>query len=167
MNSNHLSAWEQEEYVLDQRTPQMLRHLTECDECRAAVAQLEHGLGVYCKAAVQWSAESLATRPQQFITASRQPVLSLRWAMAAMIPIVLVLIALLPLRTSNPHPAQPGVAQISTAQIRNDAGDDALLDQVDQQISAAVPSSMESLTHLVSTGSGTAAKGSKQIVQNN
>jgi predicted anti-sigma-YlaC factor YlaD len=166
MNSNHLSAWEQEEYVLDQRTPQMLRHLTECDECRAAVAQLEHGLGVYRKAAVQWSAESLATRPQQFITAKRQPFLSLRWAMAAIIPIVLVLIALLPFRASNPRPAQT-TAQISTAQIRNDARDDALLDQVDEQISAAVPSSMESLTHLVSTGNGAAAKGSKQIVQNN
>jgi len=137
MNSNHLSAWEQEEYVLDQRTPQMLRHLTECAECRAAVAQLEHGLGVYRKAAVQWSAESLATRPQQFITARRQPILSLRWAMAAVIPIVLVLIALLPFRASNPRPAQP------VAQISDDARDDALLDQVDAQISAAVPSSME------------------------
>jgi anti-sigma factor RsiW len=161
MNSNHLSAWEQEEYVLDQRTPQMLRHLTDCDECRAAVAELEHGLGVYRKAAVQWSAESLATRPQQFIIAKRQPVLSLRWAMAAMIPIVLVLIALFPFRVSNPRPAQPA------AQISDKAGDDALLDQVDEQISAAVPSSMESLTHLVSTGSGAAAKGSKQIVQSN
>jgi len=157
MNSQHLSAWEQEEYVLDQRTPQMLRHLTECDECRAAVAQLEHGLGVYRKAAVQWSADSLATRPQQFITAKRQPVLSLRWAMAAIIPIVLLLIALLPFRVSNPRPAQ------RTAQI----SDDALLDQVDEQISVAVPSSMESLTHLVSTGSGAAAEGSKQSVQNN
>jgi len=161
MNSQHLSAWEQEEYVLDQRTPQMLRHLTECDECRAAVAQLEHVLGVYRKAAVQWSADSLAPRPQQFITARRQPILSLRWAMAAVIPIVLVLIALLPFRASNPRPAQPA------AQISDDARDDALLDQVDAQISAAVPSSMESLTHLVSTSNGTAAKGSKQIVQNN
>jgi predicted anti-sigma-YlaC factor YlaD len=158
MNSNHLSAWEQEEYLLDQRTPQMLRHLTECHECRAAVAQLEHGLGVYRRAAVQFSAESLATRPQQYITARRQPILSLRWAMAAMIPIVLVLLALLPFRASNPRPAQPSTAQMS---------DDALLDQVDEQTSAAVPSSMESLTHLVSTGNGSAVRGSKQIVQSN
>jgi len=161
MKSNHLSAWEQEEYVLDQKTPQMLRHLTECDECRAAVAQLEHGLGVYRKAAVQWSAESLATRPQQVIIARRQPILSLRWAMAAIIPIVLILIALLPFRASNPRKSPP------VAQISDNAGDDALLDQVDQQISAAVPSSMESLTHLVSTSSSATAKGSKQIVQSN
>jgi hypothetical protein len=155
--TNHLSAWEQEEYVLDQRTPQMLRHLTECAECRAAVAQLEHGVGVYRHAAVEWSAESLATRPQQFVTARRQPAISLRWAMAAIIPIVLLLIALLPFRLSNPRPPQPA-AQIS---------DDALLDQVDEQLSVAVPSSMESLTHLVSTGSSAAAKGSKHIVENN
>ena len=56
MNTNHLSAWEQEEYILDERTPQMLRHLSECAECRAAVARLEDGLGVYRKAAVEWSA---------------------------------------------------------------------------------------------------------------
>ena len=157
MNTNHLSAWEQEEYVLDQRTPQMLRHLTECAQCRAAVAQLEHGVGVYRQAAVEWSAQSLATRPQPFVTARRQPAIALGWAMAAMIPVVLLLIALLPFHLSTPRPPQPA-AQIS---------DDALLDQVDEQLSVAVPSSMESLTHLVSTGSGAAAKGSKHIVQNN
>ena len=161
MNSNHLSAWEQEEYVLDQRTPKMLRHLTECAECRAAVAQLEHGLGVYRKAAVQWSAESLASRPQQVLIARKEPVVSLRWAMAAVIPLVLLLIALLPFRASNPRPVQ------QTAQIRDDSRDDALLDQVDEQISAAVPSSMESLTHLVSTRDSAAAKGSKHLVQSN
>ena len=157
MNTNHLSAWEQEEYILDERTPQMLRHLTECAECRAAVVRLEQGLGVYRKAAVQWSAEALAARPQQFVTSKRQPVLALRWAMAAIIPILLLLIALLPFRVSHPRPIQRA-AQIS---------DDALLDQVDEQISAAVPSSMESLTHLVSTSDGAAAKGSKHLVQNN
>jgi hypothetical protein len=161
MNTNHLSAWEQEEYVLDQRTPQMLRHLTECAECRAAVAQLEHGVGVYRQAAVEWSAQSLATRPQQFVTARRQPAISLRWAMAAMIPIVLLLIALLPFHLSTPRPPQPA------AQISDDARDDALLDQVDEQLSVAVPSSMESLTHLVSTGSSAAVKGSTHRVENN
>ena len=34
MKINHLSPWEQEEYVLGQRTPEMLRHLTECAGCR-------------------------------------------------------------------------------------------------------------------------------------
>jgi hypothetical protein len=125
------------------------------------VGRLEDGLGVYRKAAVEWSAESLAARPQQLLFARKQPVLSLRWAMAAIIPLVLLLIALLPFRVSSPRPVQ------QAAQTRDDSRDDALLDQVDEQISAAVPSSMESLTHLVSTRDSAAAKGSKHLVQNN
>jgi hypothetical protein len=160
MNTNHLSAWEQEEYLLDQRTPQMLRHLSQCAECRAAVEQLEQGVSIYRRAAVQWSAESLAARPQHMplVPVRPQPMLALRWAMAAMIPIVLLLLVLFPLHdVSHPHPVQPA-AQIS---------DDALLDQVDEQLSVSVPSSMESLTHLVSTDSRGAGKGSKHLVQTN
>jgi hypothetical protein len=160
MNTDHLSAWEQEEYVLNQRTPQMLRHLTECAECRAAMEGLEQGLACFRTAAVEWSSECLAARPQQqFVSVRRMPAIALRWAVAAMIPVVLLILALVPFHVSNPpHPA----AQIS---------DDALLDQVDEQVSVAVPSSMESLTHLVSTGSSSGAvtvtPGSKHIVQTN
>jgi anti-sigma factor RsiW len=165
MKTNHLSAWEQEEYVLDQRTPQMLRHLTECAECRAAVAQLEHGVAVFRDTAVEWSADCLAARPRQlqfaslqFASGRRLFTPALRWAIAAVVPLVLLLLlALLPVHLSRPaHP---------TSEIT----DDALLEQVDEQVSVAVPSSMESLTHLVSaeSSSGVAASGSKHIVQTN
>jgi hypothetical protein len=159
MKTNHLSAWEQEEYVLEQPTPQMLRHLSECAECRAAVALLEHGVGIYRQAGVAWSSQSLADRPQQlqYVTAARRPVVALRWAVAAIIPLVILLLALAPFRLSPPRPAQPA-AEIS---------DDALLDQVDEQLSVAVPSSMESLTHLVSTDGSAAGQGSKHLAQNN
>jgi predicted anti-sigma-YlaC factor YlaD len=159
MNTNHLSAWEQEEYLLDQRTPQMLRHLSQCEECRAAVEQLQQGVSIYRRAAVQWSAESLAAQPQRMplVPARPQPMLALRWAVAAIVPIVLLLLALFPLHVSHSHPVQPA-AQIS---------DDALLDEVDEQLSVTVPSSMESLTHLVSTDSRAAGKESKHLVQNN
>jgi hypothetical protein len=162
MNNDHLSAWEQEEYVLEQRTPQMLRHLTECAVCRAAVERLEEGLAGFRTAAMQWSSECLSAHPprQQVFSRRRVPATALRWAIAAMIPLVLLILALIPFHISSPpdHPA----AQIS---------DDALLDQVDEQVSVEVPSSMESLTHLVTTGSSsgavTSARGSKHIVQDN
>jgi anti-sigma factor RsiW len=159
MNTDHLSAWEQEEYLLDQRTPQMLRHLTECAECRAAVERLDRGVAGFRTAAMAWSSECLAARPQQqqFVPVRRMPAIALRWSVAALIPLVLLILALVPFHVSTPP--QP-VAQIS---------DDALLDQVDEQVSVAVPSSMESLTHLVSTqsssGAVTSAPGSKHIVQ--
>ena len=69
--------------------------------------------------------------------------LLLRWAVAAVLPLLLLVFALLSLHLSSPRPVHPA-AEIS---------DDALLEQVDQQVSVAVPSSMESLTHLVTTES--------------
>jgi hypothetical protein len=163
MKTNHLSPWEQEEYVLNQRTPEMLRHLTECAGCRAAVARLEHGVAIFRSAAVEWSSECLATRPQQLNTARRGfPVLALRWAVAAVLPVLLLVFALVSFHPSSPRPVQRAA----------DISDDALLEQVDQQLSVAVPSSMESLTNLVTTetrnGSvATSARGSKHIVQTN
>ncbi len=161
MKTNHLSPFEQEEYVLNQRTPEMLRHLTECVGCRAAVARLEHGVAIFRSAAVEWSSECLAIRPQRLNTSAgrRLPVLALRWAVAAVLPVLLVVFALVSFHPSNTRP-------VHTA---SDISDDALLEQVDQQISVTVPSSMESLTHLVTTENrnGTAvapaARGSKHI----
>jgi anti-sigma factor RsiW len=165
MRTSHLTTWEQEEYVINRRAPQLLRHLAECAECRAAVARLEHGVGIFRHAAVEWSAQSLATRPQPWPTISsrRLPVHALRWAFAAVIPLLLLVLALRPFHVSSPRAAQPAAA----------ISDDALLDQVDEQLSVAVPSSMESLTHLVSADSGTNSataayrRGSKPIVQTN
>ena len=168
MKTDHLSAWEQEEYILnqgaEQQDPQVLRHLAECVACRAEVARLEHGVAIFRSAAVEWSAQSLATRSQNLppVTLRKLPILAMRWAFAAAVPVVLLLLALLPLHLfhlSGPQATHPPT-QIS---------DDALLEQVDEQVSVAVPSSMESLTHLVSAdnSSGAAAAGSKQIVQTN
>jgi anti-sigma factor RsiW len=165
MKTNHLSPWDQEEYVLGQRTPQMLRHLSECAACEAEVERLEQGVAAFRTAAVSWSAECLSTRPQQpqFAASRRFSPATLRWAFAAVIPIVLLILVLLPIHdTSAPHP----VAQANPV---SQTSDDALLEQVDEQVSEAVPSSMESLTHLVSTDSGTTASAqrSKHIVQTN
>ncbi len=165
MKTNHLSAWEQEEYVLEQRTPQMLHHLTECAACRAAVARLEHGVVIFRSAAMEWSSECLATRPQQWQASTGKgfSVLALRWAIAAVLPIVLLAFALVSFHPSSTRPVHK-VSNIS---------DDALLEQVDQQLSVAVPSSMESLTNLVpigdddESGVATSARGSKHIAQRN
>jgi hypothetical protein len=162
MNTTHLSAWEHEECVLGEATPKMLGHLTECASCRVAVARLEQGVTLYRNAAVEWSAECLATRPQHphIVVRKGLPAFALRWAIAAA---VLLVLALLPFHAWSPRPVQ------RTAEI----SDDVLLQQVDDQVSVAVPASMESLTHLVSTesGSGAGAAASapegKHLVQTN
>ena len=173
MKTDHLSAWEQEEYILnqgaEQQDPQVLRHLAECVACRAEVARLEHGVAIFRSAAVEWSSQCLAARSQrlQSVSLRRLPIIATRWAFAAAVPLVLLLLALLPLHLfhlSGPRITHPPV-QISAAQI----SDDALLEQVDEQVSVAVPSSMESLTHLVSAddSSGAATAGGKHVAQTN
>ena len=108
MKTTHLSPWEQEEYVIDRPTPQMLRHLSECAECRGAVEGLQRSTAVFRSAAMEWSAESLAARPRQLLaTGARRPVTALRWAIAAVLPLVLMVLVFLGL-----HPS-PGRLQLS------------------------------------------------------
>ena len=162
MKTTHLSAWEHEECVLGQSTPEMRSHLMECASCRAAVARLEHGVTLFRSAAMEWSSECLASRPRQapIVVSGRLPAVAVRWAIAGA---VLLLFALLPFHLWSPRPVQPA----------SGISDDALLQQVDEQLSVAVPASMESLTHLVSTESGsgaavaTSAPGGKHFVQTN
>jgi hypothetical protein len=160
MNTTHLSPWEQEECIIDRPTPQMLRHLSECAECRGAVEGLERSAAIFRSAAMEWSAASLAARPRQLLvaTGARRPVAALRWAIAVALPVVLTVLVFLGLH----HGARPNgpVAVINTTstEANNEANrDDALLEQVDEQLSVAVPASMESLTHLVSTEGGSGA----------
>jgi hypothetical protein len=167
MKTNHLSDWEQEEYVIGERTPEMLRHLGECAACRGTAERLQQGVASFRAAAVEWSSECLAGRPQrlQTLPLSRRPVVALRWAVAAVLPILLLVLALFSRRPWSTLPAHTDTASAIS--------DDALLDQVDEQLSVAVPSSMESLTHLVSSGNSdvsgasTAAAGSRHLVQTN
>ncbi len=164
MNDNHLSAFEQEEYLLDERTPDMLRHLGHCAECLASVTRMEDGLAGFRRVAVEWSDACLSTRPQHLPATRRvAPMVALRWAMVSVLPVVLLVLGFLAFHSPSRQPIRP-VAAIS---------DDALLDQVDDQLSVAVPSSMESLTHLVSTdsnqqaGAANGVRGSRQLVQTN
>jgi hypothetical protein len=180
MKTTHLSPWEQEEYIIDRPTPQMLRHLNECAECRGAVEGLERSTALFRGAAMEWSAENLAARPRQLLvgTGARRPATALRWAIAAVLPLVLMVLVLLGFHsTMRPSHAVSAISAANNAANNgaNNAAnkDDALLEQVDEQLSVAVPASMESLTHLVSTqsSSGTGAdvgvRGGKPIVQTN
>jgi predicted anti-sigma-YlaC factor YlaD len=161
MNEQHLSAFEQEEYILGQQTPEMVRHLANCAHCRAAVSHVEDGLAAFRSAAVDWSEAAASTRSWHMPSATRfLPVTAMRWAVAGVLPVILMVLALLAFHTPAPRSTQP-VASIS---------DDALLDQVDDQVSVSVPSSMESLTHLVSAEGASGARSvprSKGLVETN
>ena len=160
MRKTHMSNWDQEEYALGQRTPEMIQHLRECDACRHGVEQLEQGVALFRDSAMEWSAQCVETRLQTtpaFSLKGMKPRLmpAMKWAMAA----VLILLVLLPLSRLLLHrPESARIASPASAVAAGDAslGDDALLQEVDEQVSEEVPDSMESLRHLVTTKSGSA-----------
>jgi predicted anti-sigma-YlaC factor YlaD len=161
MKSTHMSAWDQEEYALGQRTPEMIEHVAKCAACRSGVEQLANGVALFRASAMEWSAECLETSlqaapgvPAQSKKAMGMP--ALKWAMAA----VLFLLVLVPLARLLFHKTDSMKTDATNAPMHKvtpaasaPLTDDALLEEVDQQVSDAVPDSMESLTHLVTTKS--------------
>ena len=152
MKSTHLSTWDQEEYVLGQRTPEMVRHLAQCSSCFTEVERMERGIALFRESATVWSAECLEVHPLQLPAFAPRPIAAMpmwAWAVAA----ILFLLVLLPfgyqrVRSAANHQS----AQVTAAP----NSDDALLQQVDEEASVDVPSAMEPLAHLVSTSNGSA-----------
>jgi anti-sigma factor RsiW len=150
MKWTHLSTWDQEEYVLGQRTPEMVRHLAQCSSCFAQVEQMERGVALFRESAHVWSAESLAANPLKVPQVLPRPTVGYPWAWA--MAALLFLMALLPLVFQRTRTETHQAARIAAPM-----SDDALLQQVDEEVSVDVPSSMEPLTHLVSTSNRSAA----------
>lgn len=165
MNANHLSNWDLEEYALGQRTPEVLQHLTQCPDCQAAATDWQDSLAMFRTAAVAWSEQSLQHRPARIPARANDRLKHivpspLRWALVAA---ALLLFTLLPIYFMH-HGASPQVARTLPAGTSSTAAgkpapisDEALLNQVDEEVSEAVPDSMEPLTHLVTTQANTSA----------
>ena len=147
--NQHLSKWDQEEFVLGQRTPAMIEHITSCPACRVEIAKLEYGISLFRQTAKEWSAQSLADRRGARAVPAAASSAGFRlwgWPMAQLAAAMMLLVLFLILPWARHDARKKAAAQHATA-----ISDDALLQQVDDQLSVAVPASMESLTHLVAT----------------
>ena len=154
MNDRHLSQAEQEAYILGEKTPEQARHMAVCAACRAGVARLEYSIARFRESSLQWAEDCMESRlrraPQpESVRAAKVWAPKLGLAFAAMFALVAFLFHPMFHVATAPIPAPPA-ASAPTAVLN----DDALLEQVDQQLAAGVPDSMHSLTHLVSAGNG-------------
>ncbi len=132
---SHLSEREQNEYLMGERTPPAEAHLAACAECRAATARLQTGLALYRESAVSWAAVYTGRRPAP---QPRRRGFVHGWAAgcaAAGLAAAVALVSVYP--HARPAAATPGAAQVMS--------DDALLEQVDQQVSGNVPAAMQPL----------------------
>jgi hypothetical protein len=142
--TGHLSAKRVAEAVAAGSTPDEEQHLRECAQCGAEAARLESALGGFRETMHAWSGEEgqVALRKGQSTqwAARRGPSrVWLRWPMLT--AAVLVLSVAPVYKTVRDH--------LRAAQALADAQ---LMEQVDREVSEAVPAPMEPLAQLVSWG---------------
>jgi hypothetical protein len=135
LTERQILAWQ-----LNEQTPGERKHVDECDRCRAEVMTLQGSLSLYRASVHGWS-ESRQVRAGKFAWAPpsrwqmwRRPVL--QWASAA----ALTLAVGAPVYTHR---------VIEERREQRAQADQALLEQVDREVSQTIPDTMEPLTQLV------------------
>ncbi|HYL72610.1 MAG TPA: hypothetical protein VEU96_00305 [Bryobacteraceae bacterium] len=138
--NQHLSSEQIARWMTGERTPADEQHARQCRECGAELARMQAALALFRGSVREWSEQSsVEKQPVWKAEPARrrwgiQPV---RWALAC---VVLLLLAAIPVyRNAQEKQRQAALAK----------ADAALLEQVDAEISRAVPSTMEPLVKLV------------------
>jgi hypothetical protein len=136
----HLSAEQISQWVTGERTPQLQRHVAECEACRTELRQLETTLAQFRGAVRGWSGDAAA--PQWRQAAARGSWFS--WPRLVLAAVTLCVLTALPVYWNVR--ARERAAEAARA-------DTMLLEQVDSAISRAVPEPMEPLVNLVTWNS--------------
>ena len=139
--SRHLSSREVSQWMIGERTPQQEQHVRQCPECGAEVARMEAALALFRGSVRHWSdGQSRAEPPAvgSILRARGSRALPMRWALAA---VALLVLAAVPVYRN---------VQDRQRQAEDARADALLLEQVDAEVSRAVPRPMEPLVKLVS-----------------
>ena len=139
--SQHLSSQEISQWMIGERTPQQEQHVRQCSQCGAELDRLEAALALFRGSVRHWSGRQGRAEPPAI--ASMSPargsrIQPMRWALVA--AALLVLAAVPIYRNAQDRQRQAEIAR----------ADALLLEQVDAEVSRAVPRPMEPLAKLVS-----------------
>ena len=139
--SQHLSSQEISQWMIGERTPQQEQHVRQCSQCGAELARMETALALFRGSVRHWSDRQSRADPPAI--ASMSPARGsrphpVRWALVA--AALLVLAAVPIYRNAQDRQRQAEIARAEAL----------LLEQVDAEVSRAVPRPMEPLVKLVS-----------------
>jgi hypothetical protein len=147
--NEHFSPEDISRWFAGERSPELQRHAGECEACSARLDGMESALAEFRGSVHDWGAAQSAAAPR---IVWRAPVRHLvrAWILAAASLLILA---------SGPawwhYRQQARAAEMARA--------DALLQQVDAEISRAVPQTMEPLVSLVTWGSGPTEESQKEM----
>jgi anti-sigma factor RsiW len=142
-------------------------HLSSCEQCSAELAGLRECLSLYREASTAYADRELRNMPQVKLPARRLLLFPAPapayWAAAAAI----FLAALLPMQTLLRHSAQPAptAAKLAPSAAVASESDEALLDDVNREESASVPTPMQALED--PTASATSTSSAVEITNQN
>ena len=140
--SQHLSSREVSQWMIGERTPQQEQHVRQCSECGAELARMEAALGAVSRFGAALERRAKPREPPamgSILPARRGPrIHPMRWVLVA--AALLVLAAVPIYRNAQERQRQAEIARADTL----------LLEQVDAEVSRAVPRPMEPLAKLVS-----------------
>ena len=129
-------------------------HLLTCEQCAAELATLRESLSLFRQASNAYADDELRNLPPMQLPARSAQTLALQpayWAAAAAI----VLAAFLPMQALRQHPFQPAPeASTSVTDRPVQSEDEALLEGIDTEISASVPTPMQALADPTGAASG-------------
>ena len=148
--SRHLSAREISEWMIGNRTGPVERHMAACEECAGEVARLSESIAMFGSAVREWSEQQVGTLEIKAPASAPHHFWGMgmfRWQIATASMAALLLAAIPVYRTNHREP----VPVAATAAV----SDEALLRDVETQISRSVPVSMEPLADLMKSDTGT------------
>jgi len=149
-NSGHLTAQEIAKWLVEGPEQSASQHVKSCSACAAKLADAEAPLTAFRGALVEWS-ETQSARPLHLhtsMTRSEGRSDSRLWLPAVIFATAVLLLvgyAKVPALLHGNAATRPAIATASTTT----DSDEALLDQVDTEVSEAVPDAMAPLTDLV------------------
>jgi hypothetical protein len=134
-------------------------HLLACAQCAAELAGLRESLSFFRHASTAYANNELRQMPQMSLPVRRPlltPATQTTWAFAAA---ATFLIALLPMQSFRQHTLQPppAVAASASSPAAESESDDALLNDINQEVSASVPAPMQALADPTAISAATAA----------
>lgn len=132
-------------------------HLLSCEQCAAELASLRESLALFRQASTAHADHELRQLPQMSIPARRPlltPTAQTTWAFAAA---ATFLVALLPMQSFRQHNLQPAPAVAASVASSSAESDDALLEDINQELSASVPAPMQALADPTAISSATTA----------
>ena len=121
-------------------------HVKACEQCSAELASLREAITLFREASSAYADEELRKRPRWEIPTRRvftHRLVPAYWVAAA----AMFLTALFPLQVLRRHNAQPQATAVvaSNTPASTTQSDEALLEDVNSEISASVPTSMQAL----------------------